>query len=66
MAPSTLVNVKKARGLATQKVKEPVDVETEEFISEFQAIEKDVQRNLLGNVKVFFNDMTFNWSDGEN
>ena len=66
MAPTTPVSIKKARGLAAQKVKEGIDAEMEEFTSEFQTIEKDLQKHLLGNVKVFFKDMTFKWSDGEN
>ncbi len=63
MAPTTPVSIKKARGLAAQKVKEGIDAEMEEFTSEFQTIEKDLQKHLLGNVKVFFKDMTFKWSD---
>ena len=66
MAPTTPVSIKKARGLAAQKVKEGIDAEMEGFTSEFQTIEKDLQKHLLGNVKVFFKDMTFKWSDGEN
>ena len=66
MAPSSPVNVKKARGLAAQKTKETVEVETEEYTTEFQTIESDLQKHCLGNVKVFYKNMTFVWSDGEN
>ena len=43
MAPSTPVANKKAHGLA-QKSKEPLLIETDEFVDEFHAIEKDLKQ----------------------
>jgi len=66
MAPTTPVSNKKARGLAALKNKEPLPIDTEEFAEEFRSIEKDLNDNLLGHVKVNVKNMTFKWSDGEN
>ena|SRR5437773_808496 len=66
MAPTTPVSNKKARGLAAQKVKEPLPIETDEFVEEFHAIEKDLKQHILGSVKVFRANMTFAWKQGQN
>ena len=66
MAPTTPVANKKARGLAAVKLKEPLLIDTEEFSEEFRLIEKDLNENLLGHVKVNVRNMTFEWTDGEN
>ena len=66
MAPTTPVANKKARGLAAVKLKEPLLIDTEEFSEEFRLIEKDLNENLLGHVKVNVRNMTFEWTDREN
>ena len=66
MAPSTPVKEKKARGVAGQKKKQPVEFIDKEFTDEHRTIEKDLAAAKLGTFKVFAVDMTFMWKDGEN
>jgi hypothetical protein len=66
MPPSSPVTTKKARGLAAQKTKEPPPIDTDEYDAEFREIEKDLEEHRLGNVKIYFKNMTFEWKDGHN
>jgi hypothetical protein len=66
MPPSSPVANKKARGLVAQRSKEPLPIETDEFVEEFHAIEKDLKDHLLGSVKVMLQNMTFEWKSGQN
>jgi hypothetical protein len=62
----TPVKEKKARGVAGQKKKQPLEIVDEEFATEHRTIEKDLAAAKLGTFKVFASDMTFTWKEGEN
>ena len=66
MSSSTPVKEKKARGVAGQKKKQPLEIVDEEFAAEHHTIEKDLAAAKLGTFKVFASDMTFTWKEGEN
>src|SRR5579859_1297809 len=66
MTPSTPVKEKKARGVAGQKKKQPLEFVDKEFTDEHRTIEKELAVVKLGTFKVFATDMTFIWKEGEN
>ena len=59
MTSSIPIENKKARGLAAQNAKEPMQIETDEFVEEFHAIEANLKQSVLGNIKLFLKNMTF-------
>jgi len=65
MASSTSSKEKKARGVAGQKKKQPLEFVDQEFTDEHRTIEKDLAVAKLGTFKVFAADMTFIWREGQ-
>lgn len=64
MSAQSPIKAKKPRGKAVAK--EPVTADkAAEFTSEHQEIERTLNKHRIGNFRVMFKDMTFQWSDGE-
>ena len=66
MSGSSPVKSQKARGLAAQKQKVPLPVETDEYDDAIRQTEADLEKYRLGHVKLYRNFMTFEWAIGTN
>lgn len=64
MAPPSPIKTKKPRGKAQAKEPPKVD-KAAEFSTEHSEIERTLNKHRLGHFKIMFQDMTFQWSDGE-